>query len=33
MKIQINDVVRDMTPEEEAEFLEWQRTTPPPEEE
>ena len=30
MKIQIDDIVRDMTPEEIAEYEEWQRTKPSP---
>lgn len=30
MKIQIDDIVRDMTPEEIVAYEEWQRATPPP---
>lgn len=30
MKIQIDNIVRDMTPEELAEYEEWKRTIPTP---
>ena len=30
MRIQIDNIVRDMTPEEIAEYEEWRRNTPPP---
>ena len=30
MKIQVNGIVRDMTTEEEAEWLEWHENTPNP---
>ena len=30
MKIQINNIVRDMTPTEEAEWWEWHNSTPSP---